>query len=218
MVVDPAVFLAVRTVGRDADKVVQDGAARAASEFIQVRMRTGESAGFRQVASDDLRGHGEDFRVAGDFDCGVAEAVVGEARMPGLRAAAFENVTFGLKLAALDETRNVVEMQRAVRVENIAVLDSDFASADAADGEFRASGDVDSGVQEPGPDLFHGKKFADAAGRSGLFEKQSAGSGCDDGAVPCGIVESVFRPSGKFKAGVVVLSVAQAVEGDGTVR
>ena len=138
--------------------------------------------------------------------------------MPDFRAVPFQRVTLCLELSAADESCNIVQMQGAVGVEYIAVLDFDGTSAGPPDGEFRPPGDVLSRIPDPGAQTAHREQGLDAAGGSRLFKQYSAGTGNDYGGTPCGVVESAAVPAGSFKPGVVMLSVAETIECDRSVE
>jgi len=210
-VVGPAVLLPVRTVGRDPDEVVEERPARAVFQRVHIRIRTGESADFAQVAVNRLRGERENFRLAGNFHDGIAESVIGEAGMPALHPLPFQGVAFGLEVAALDETGDVVPIKRTVGVEHVAVLDLHRAPARPPDDQFGASGDVLPGVPSAAFEAAHREEFTDPAGRRGLFEKQAAGPGNNRRPAPGRIVKAGGIPAGELQPGVVMLPVAESV-------
>ena len=217
-VVGPAVFFPVRTVGRNADEVVEERPAGAGFKRVHVGIRAGEPAGFGQIAVDRLCGQGKNFRITGNFHGCIPEPVIGEAGVPGFRAVSFQRIAFRLEFSAADKSGNVVQMQGAVGIEYVSVLDSDGTSAGSPDGEFRPPGDILPGIPGAGFQTAHREQGFDATGWSRLFEQFSAGTGNDDSGAPGGIVEAVAVPAGLFEPGVVIFPVAETVECDWAVE
>ena len=217
----PAVLFALRTVGRNAVIVADEGVFADLVNFIKGCVRRAEVPDFRERGVDTKTGqHGKGrfFRDADHFD--VLEAVIGETRVPLDRIFVLESIFVGLDDVGMNISADLFFIDLAV-FEFFAVAEGNFLSRFAGKIEFRKADEILPEVENPvtvrrGRDRNGRNAFGNFDFRHFHGKQRSRNRRCDAGTEEQ-IFGFGFPQPVEFLAGVVAFAVADRVVGNGAV-
>ena len=209
-------LVALVAVGGDAVQIGPRSPQDALLDVVQDLFGSGEGAGLPHRRMDDAAADAVErrrARIAGHLH--VAEAVIGEARLPDLAVrVAFQDVVVGGFGPA-----QVLGVQRAVLIDELGVAEADLRAPGSLDAQLDPAADVlpqvedpDAGlrVQEP-PGI---ERLDHLDRRHHLRRELPAGARYDLGGLPAAVVEARTVPAGRLPGGVVGLAVVDAVGQD----
>ena len=212
----PESLIALRTVGRDVEEVAALPPDNVPLQLVQQRVRRHERPGLGQVGVDHHTGDGAERRLTRHpLDLHVAEAVIGEVRLPRLIAAALEGVA-----VLLEPVAQVVGVELALGGEDFAMGEGDRRACTAADSKPDPARHVLAEVV----DHLAGWRAQDGDGGDLLRPSDRLGGRCDEDGVrrrghrdrqPALAGESRAIPPRLLEARVVALAAIDVGEGDG---